>query len=43
LERTAEKRKANRLLLRRPAGKKPLGRPRRGIMKAIRIYLGEIG
>jgi hypothetical protein len=47
--RTGEKRKAyrllvgNRLLVGKPEGKRPLGRPRRRWMDNIRMYLGEVG
>jgi hypothetical protein len=38
-----EKRNARRLLVGKPEGKKPLGRPRRGWVNDIRIDLGEVG
>jgi hypothetical protein len=38
-----EKRKAYRLLVRKPGGKRPLGRPRRGWADNIRMDLGEVG
>jgi hypothetical protein len=37
------KRNAYRLLLRRPEGKRPLGRPRRGWVDNIRMDLVEVG
>jgi hypothetical protein len=37
-----EKRKAYGLLVGRPEGKRPLGRPRRRWMNNIRMYLGEV-
>jgi hypothetical protein len=38
-----EKRKAYRLLLGKPEGKRPLGRPRRRWVDNIRMDLGEVG
>jgi hypothetical protein len=38
-----EKRNAYRLLVGRPEGKSPLGRPRRKWVDNIRIDLGEVG
>jgi hypothetical protein len=38
-----EKRKANRLLVGNPEGKRPLGRPRRRLVDNIRMDLGEVG
>jgi hypothetical protein len=38
-----EKRNAYRLLVGKPDGKKPLGRPRRRWMDNIRMNLGEVG
>jgi hypothetical protein len=38
-----EKRNAFRLLVVKPEGKRPLGRPRRRWMYNIRMYLGEVG
>jgi hypothetical protein len=38
-----EKRNAYRLLLRKPEGKRPLGRPRRRWVDNIRMNLGEVG
>jgi hypothetical protein len=38
-----EKRNLYRLLVGRPEGKKPLGRPRRKWMDNIRMGLGEVG
>jgi hypothetical protein len=38
-----EKRNAYRLLVRKPEGKKPLGRPRRRWVDNIRMDLGEVG
>jgi hypothetical protein len=38
-----KKRKANRLLVGKPEGKRPLGRPRRRWVDNIRMYLGEVG
>jgi predicted small integral membrane protein len=37
-----EKRNACRLLVGKPEGKRPLGRPRRRRVDNIRIYLGEV-
>jgi hypothetical protein len=37
-----EKRKAYRLLLGKPEGKRPLGRPRRRWVDNIRMYVGEV-
>jgi hypothetical protein len=39
---TNEKRNAYRLLVGKPEGKRPLGRPRRRFVDNIRIDLGEI-
>jgi hypothetical protein len=41
--RTEEKRKAYRLLVGKPRGKRPLGRPRRRWVDNIRMDLGAIG
>jgi hypothetical protein len=41
--RMGEKRNAYRLLMRRPEGKGPLGRPRRRFVDNIRMDLGEVG
>jgi hypothetical protein len=41
--RIGEKRNAYRLLVGKPEGKKPLGRPRRRWVKNIRMNLGEVG
>jgi hypothetical protein len=41
--RMGEKRNVNRLLVRKPEGKKPLGRPRRRWMDNIKMDLLEIG
>jgi hypothetical protein len=41
--RKGEKRNAYRLLLGKPAGKRPLGRPRRRWVDNIRMDLGEVG
>jgi hypothetical protein len=38
-----EKRNAYRLLVRKPEGKRPLGRPRRKLVDNIRMDLGELG
>jgi hypothetical protein len=38
-----EKRNAYRLFVRKPEGKRPLGRPRRRWMDNIRMDLGEVG
>jgi hypothetical protein len=38
-----EKRNACRLLVGKPEGKRPLGRPRRRLMDNIRMDLGEVG
>jgi hypothetical protein len=38
-----EKRHAYRLLVEKPYGKRPLGRPRRRWMDNIRMDLGELG
>jgi hypothetical protein len=41
--RIGEKRNAYRLLMRKPEGKRPLGRPRRRWVDNIRMDLGEVG
>jgi hypothetical protein len=41
--RIGEKRKAYRLLVGKPEGKRPLGRPRRRWVNNIRMDLGEVG
>jgi hypothetical protein len=41
--RKREKRNAYRLLLGKPEGKRPLGRPRRRRLDNIRMDLGEVG
>jgi hypothetical protein len=41
--RMGEKSNAYRLLVGKPEGKRPLGRPRRRWMDNIRMYLGEVG
>jgi hypothetical protein len=38
-----EKRNAYRLLVRKPEGNRPLGRPRRRWVDSIRMDLGEVG
>jgi hypothetical protein len=38
-----EKRNAYRLLVEKPEGKRPLGRPRRRWVNNIRMDLGEVG
>jgi hypothetical protein len=38
-----EKRNAYRILMRKPEGKKPLGRPRRRWVDSIKIDLSELG
>jgi hypothetical protein len=38
-----EKRNAYRLLMGKPEGKRPLGRPSRRWIDNIRMYLGEVG
>jgi hypothetical protein len=38
-----EKRNAYRLLVRKPEGKRPLGRPRHRWVDNIRMHLGEVG
>jgi hypothetical protein len=40
--RMGEKRNAYRLLVRKPEGKRPLGRPRRRWVENIRMDLGEV-
>jgi hypothetical protein len=37
------KRNTYRILVGKPEGKRPLGRPRRRWMDNIKIYLGEVG
>jgi hypothetical protein len=41
--RMGEKRNGYRLLVRKPEGKRPLGRPRRRWVDNIRMDLGEVG
>jgi hypothetical protein len=41
--RMGEKRNAYRLLVGKPDGKRPLGRPRRRWLNNIRMDLGEVG
>jgi hypothetical protein len=41
--RMGEKRNAYRLLVGKPEGKRPLGRPRRTWVHNIRMDLGEVG
>jgi hypothetical protein len=41
--RMGEKRNACRILVRKPEGKRPLGRPRRKLMDNIKMDLREIG
>jgi hypothetical protein len=41
--RMGEKRNTDRLLVGKPAGKRPLGRPRRRWVDNIRMDLGEVG
>jgi hypothetical protein len=41
--RMGEKRNAYRLLVGKPEGKRPLGRPRRSLVDNIRMDLGEVG
>jgi hypothetical protein len=41
--RMGEKRSACILLMGKPEGKRPLGRPKRRWMDNIRMYLGEVG
>jgi hypothetical protein len=43
VERMGEKRNAYRLLVGKPEGKRPLGRPRRRWVDNIRMDLGEVG
>jgi hypothetical protein len=38
-----QKRNAYRLLVGKPEGKRPLGRPRRRWVDNIRMYLGKVG
>jgi hypothetical protein len=38
-----EKRNAYRILVGKPVGKRPLGRPRRRWLNNIKIYLREVG
>jgi hypothetical protein len=38
-----EKRNAYRLLVGKPEGKRPLGRPRHRLVDSIRMDLGEVG
>jgi hypothetical protein len=40
---TLEKRTAYRLLVGKPEGKRPLGRPRCRWVDNVRMYLGEVG
>jgi hypothetical protein len=42
-ERMGEKRTAHRLLVGKPEGKRPLGRPRHRWVDNIRMDLGEVG
>jgi hypothetical protein len=41
--RKGEKRKAHSILVGKPAGRRPLGRARRGWVDNIRMDLGEVG
>jgi hypothetical protein len=41
--RMSEKRNTYRLLVRKPEGKRPLGRPRRRWVDNIRMHFGEVG
>jgi hypothetical protein len=41
--RIGENRNAYRLLVRNPAGRRPLGRPRHGWVDNIKMDLGEVG
>jgi hypothetical protein len=43
VERMGEKRNAYRLLVGKPEGKSPLGRPRRRWVDNIRMDLGDVG
>jgi hypothetical protein len=43
VERMGEKRNAYRLLVGKPEGKRPLGRPRRKLVGNIRMDIGEVG
>jgi hypothetical protein len=43
VERMEEKRKTYRLLVGKPEGRRPLGRPRRRWVYNIRMALGEVG
>jgi hypothetical protein len=43
IARMGEKRNAYRLLMGKPEGKRPLGRPRRRLVDNIRMDLGEVG
>jgi hypothetical protein len=43
IARMGEKRNAYRILVRKPEGKRPLGRPRRGWVDNIKMDLREIG
>jgi hypothetical protein len=43
VERIGEKKNAYRLLVGKPEGKRPLGRPRRRCVDNIRMDLGEVG
>jgi hypothetical protein len=38
-----DKRRAHKLLVRKPEGRRPLGRPRRRWVDNIKIDLGEVG
>jgi hypothetical protein len=43
IARMGETRNAYRILVGKPEGKRSLGRPRRGLVDNIKIYLREIG